>query len=90
MIATREDLLHILTRYEGAVQRAQDEIGEDAADRELTEAREDLMRVLQTAHLWRLNECLIHTPQGLYIFKWFTDRREFRPLLDDELWEWGL
>lgn len=47
--ATREDLRKILTRYEGAVQRAIDEAGEDAADQELTEARDALMDVLQQA-----------------------------------------
>ena len=50
-IATREDLLRVLTRYEGAVQRAQDEIGEDAADCELTEAREALMSLLKQARV---------------------------------------
>lgn len=47
--ATREDLLRVLTRYEGAVQRATDEVGEDAADQELTEARDALMNILQQA-----------------------------------------
>lgn len=47
--ATREDLRRVLTRYEGAVQRAIDEIGEDAADQELTEARDALMDILQRA-----------------------------------------
>ena len=49
MIATREDLRKTLTRYEGAVQRAIDEIGDDAADAELTEARNALMDILQQA-----------------------------------------
>lgn len=47
--ATRDDLLRILTRYEGAVQRAIDEIGEEDAEKELREARADLMDILQQA-----------------------------------------
>jgi hypothetical protein len=45
---TREELLNILTRYEGAIQVNNDE-GDEASILELEEAREKLMDVLLEA-----------------------------------------
>jgi hypothetical protein len=45
---TRDELLNVLTRYEGAIQRNNDE-GDEASILELEEAREKLMDVLQEA-----------------------------------------
>jgi hypothetical protein len=45
---TRDELLKVLTRYEGAIQRNNDE-SDEASILELEEAREKLMDVLQEA-----------------------------------------
>jgi hypothetical protein len=48
MQATQADLLRILTRYEGAIQRDNDE-SDEASAAELEEARQDLMSLLEQA-----------------------------------------
>ena len=45
---TREELMNILCRYEGAIQRNNDE-GDEASILELEEAREKLMDILLEA-----------------------------------------
>jgi hypothetical protein len=50
MRATQADLLRILTRYEGAIQRDNDESDETSAT-ELEEARKDLMNLLEQARV---------------------------------------
>jgi len=49
MIASREDLLRVLTRYEGAIQETNDTPEDDAAVKELEEARKALMDLLEQA-----------------------------------------
>ncbi|VVB50946.1 Uncharacterised protein [uncultured archaeon] len=46
---TTENLINILTRYEGAVQAAIDESGDEAVEKELEEARNELLVVLREA-----------------------------------------
>jgi hypothetical protein len=50
-LATREDLMRILTRYEGAVHEVERE-GDESQLSELQEAREDLMKLLQQARVF--------------------------------------
>lgn len=50
VIATKEDLRRILGEYEGALQEAQDEGGEEA-DKNLETARNALLEVLKQANI---------------------------------------
>ena len=43
------------------------------------------------AHRYLINECLVATDQGIYIWTSFAHRdlHKFYPLKDNALWEWG-
>ncbi|GAC1688023.1 MAG: hypothetical protein PVS2B2_26810 [Candidatus Acidiferrum sp.] len=50
-LAARDDLMHWLTRYEGAVQAANDD-GDDESIKELEKARNRLVELLQQAKVY--------------------------------------
>lgn len=51
----QEELMNVLTRFEGAVQQANDEVGDAAAEQELIDARAALLVVLQEARTYARN-----------------------------------